>query len=407
MSKLLVNAFNIKPKNINQIKDYDIFSDKEELDELKTTILEEILDNNNQIISKELISTKLDMITKNMNLSSIERNYLYNLIDNEVNGYGPLTEIINDASVKSILVNKPNEIYIETSEGFIKDDSISFINDDHILKTVKRLATLTNNEVNFDKPVINFNLNQNKFQVMLSPVVDGISLIIKKANHSISTLEDLVRIGTLTPYMARYLEAAVLSKLNILICGHNYTGKTNLLECLINVVLENKRIYVINSDEEITLEKANFVKLIPNDYVNVYKLVKNEIRDYTVISRIDSDNILDSLVLMNNSCGVLTTMNTKFDSIKTIKNNIKLVNSKLDDNVIDELLSESIDLVVYLKQTEDKSRKVVRISEYTNDGLKDIFTYKDNEFELLKYKPYTYEIIKNNGIDLSDMFGGN
>ena len=120
MSKLL-SEFNVHLGNsYYEMNDYNVFKDKDLLDEFRFRILESISDNNGtgKIETEEILKT-IDDVTYGYELSKDERNYLYTLIDNEVNGNGPLTELLNDPLVTEIMVNSPNEVYIEI-DGVLK-----------------------------------------------------------------------------------------------------------------------------------------------------------------------------------------------------------------------------------------------------------------------------------------------
>ena len=115
-------------ENNNNIVDYDVFSNKDLLDSLRTKIVENIIDLNlkNEDNITSFISKEIDKAVVGIELNSMERNYLYNLIENEINGYGPLTELLKDENITEIMVNSPSEIYIELDGNLIKDESVSF-----------------------------------------------------------------------------------------------------------------------------------------------------------------------------------------------------------------------------------------------------------------------------------------
>ena len=101
-------------ENNNNVVDYDVFSNKDLLDSLRTKIVENIIDLNlkNEDNITSFISREIDKAVVGIELTSMERNYLYNLIENEINGYGPLTELLKDENITEIMVNSPSEIYI-------------------------------------------------------------------------------------------------------------------------------------------------------------------------------------------------------------------------------------------------------------------------------------------------------
>ena len=143
MKKTLKEVFDLKEENNNliDIPDYEVFSDKALLDTLRNKIVQSAIDNNipNNKNLNTYINEEIDKTLEGYDLSSLERNHIFNLIENEINGYGPLTELLDDPNITEIMVNGPSEIYIELDGKIIKDDTVSFINEEHILRTIQRM----------------------------------------------------------------------------------------------------------------------------------------------------------------------------------------------------------------------------------------------------------------------------
>ena len=119
-NKELLKAFNVKSQILSSTKDYNAFKDKDLLDKFRSDILEDLSDKGfiDEVITKDLINSEIDEVTYGYNLSREERNYLFNLIDGEVNGYGPITELLEDENITEIMVNSANEIFIEIDGKF-------------------------------------------------------------------------------------------------------------------------------------------------------------------------------------------------------------------------------------------------------------------------------------------------
>ena len=129
----LLEEFEITPKynKTLNIKDYDIFPDKNLLDKLRNKIIQNLIDNKieEDTTLETYINNEIDTTLEGYDLNVTERNHIFNLIQNEINGYGPITELLDDDSITEIMVNGPDEIYVEIDGKIIKDDTISFIND--------------------------------------------------------------------------------------------------------------------------------------------------------------------------------------------------------------------------------------------------------------------------------------
>ena len=258
-------------ENNNNIVDYDVFSNKDLLDSLRTKIVENIIDLNlkNEDNITSFISKEIDKAVVGIELTSMERNYLYNLIENEINGYGPLTELLKDENITEIMVNSPSEIYIELDGNLIKDESVSFINDEHIIRTIQKLIEPMGRTIDSSSPMVDSRLKDgSRINAVIPPLATkGPVITIRKFKASISSADELIRLGTITPDMATFLEACVKSKLNILVCGGTGSGKTTIFNLLC-------KMYDIDKGE------------ILIDDVNINELDKDTIRgNITVISQ--------------------------------------------------------------------------------------------------------------------------
>ena len=156
MKNNLLETFNITKANKKQIlTDYEIFPDKKLLDDLRNRIIENIIDKQKEEkITTEIINQEIESMTGGYDLTNLEKSHLYNLVDNEINGFGPLTEVLNDDNISEIMVNGSNEVYIEIDGKIIKDESVSFINDEHILRTLKRLIQPTGKTIDITNPIV-------------------------------------------------------------------------------------------------------------------------------------------------------------------------------------------------------------------------------------------------------------
>ena len=124
----LLDAFEVnkEKRSIIPVSDYEIFEDKELLDELRTKIIENLIDTEipTDASLNEYINAEIDRSIEGYDLTNLERSHIYNLIDNEINGYGPLTELLKDNNITEIMVNGPSEIFIEIDGQLIKDESV-------------------------------------------------------------------------------------------------------------------------------------------------------------------------------------------------------------------------------------------------------------------------------------------
>ena len=233
MKKSLTEVFSLNERSstpkLNIVPDYNIFSDKILLDNLRSKIIQNIIDNNipDDRYLKQYINDEIDNALVGYDLSNLERNHIYNLIENEINGFGPITELLDDPNITEIMVNAPDEIYIEIDGKVIKDETVSFINDEHIIRTIQRMIQPLGRTIDTSNPMVDSRLaDGSRINAIIPPLaLNGPVITIRKFRPNLSTIDDLIRNGTLTPYMARFLEACVLGKLNILVAGGTGSGK--------------------------------------------------------------------------------------------------------------------------------------------------------------------------------------
>ena len=151
---------NDKEKVYQNVADYDAFPNKILLDELRIKIIQNLIDHKleDDETLKDYIYKQISESIEGYELSNIERNYLYNLTMNEISSYGPLTDLMNDDDITEIMVNNTNEVYVEINGKLIKDETVSFINDDHIIRTIEQLIRPIGKIIDKEHPIIDARL---------------------------------------------------------------------------------------------------------------------------------------------------------------------------------------------------------------------------------------------------------
>lgn len=440
MSKTsLMDAFNIERKapKISSVSDYEIFQDKKLLDTLRTTIVENLIDKEipEDKILNDFINEEIESVIEGYDLSNLERSHLFNLIENEINGYGPLTELLEDKNITEIMVNSPHEIYIEIDGQIIKDESVSFINDEHIIRTIQRLIEPLGRTIDAANPMVDSRLlDGSRINAVIPPLsTKGPVITIRKFKETMTSIEDFIRIGTLTPYMARFLEAAVKGKLNIIVCGGTGSGKTTLLNILSGFISPQERIITIEDAAELHLRQEHVISLetrVTNydsdDEITIRDLVKNSLRmrpDRIIVGEVRGKEAFDMLQAMNTGHdGSLTTLhaNGAMDALNRLETMVLMSGLDIPIKAIREYITSAIDLVVNIERMNDGKRKITSISEIEgleedHIKLKEIFKFNqkgltesgevDGEFILYKTIPKVYKKLLSRGInDLEDIF---
>lgn len=439
MSKSLTEIFNFQNKNIKEtpLTDYDIFPDKKLLDELRKKIIEHLIDKEvpEGKDMEDFINENIDECLEGYDLSNIERSHIYNLIDDEINGLGPISELLTDNNISEIMVNGPKDVYVEIDGKLVKDNSVSFINDDHIIRTIQRLIGPLGRTIDSSNPMVDSRLaDGSRINAVIPPLsVNGPVITIRKFKRNMTSIDDLLRVGTLTAEMATFLEASVQGKLNIIVCGGTGSGKTTLLNILSSFIGNNERIITIEDAAELKLEQEHVISLETrtenynnNSAITIRDLVINALRmrpDRIIVGECRGKEAFDMLQAMNTGHdGSLTTLhaNGVVDALNRLETMVLMSGMDIPINAIREYIENAIDLVINIERMHDGKRKITNISEvvgFDNDMIKlnPIFEFvqkgltdkgeENGEYIKTKKEPCVYKVLTSRGITkINNMF---
>jgi pilus assembly protein CpaF len=302
------------------------------------------------------------------------------------------------------------------------------------MRTIDRLLEQDGKNVTSNNSMVDARLNDgSRINVVIPPLVKNPTITIRKFRRNITDMETLIGDGALTPYMARFLEASVKAKLNILVSGSTGAGKTSLLNILSNFISDEERIVTIEEVRELNLKQQHLVSLETKSAnfdgkgeVTVKDLVYNSLKmrpDRIIIGELLGGEAFYYLQALNTGHdGALTTLhaNNPKEALSRLETMALLSGVNISMDALREYISNALDLVVNISRMKDGKRKITSISEVVGfkDGeivLKEIFDFKVDktnkngdvlgEFTLEKYKPLVLNKIKAAGInDLDDMF---
>ena len=436
----LLDEFNIKKKEVkadDNINDYEIFADKKKLDQLRSKIVENLINGKipENVSLEQYVNDEIDETLSDYNLGSLERNHIFSLIQNEINGYGPLTDLLNNDTVTEIMVNGIDDIYVEVDGKLVKDESVSFINDNHIVRTIQRIVQPLGRTIDAVNPMVDARLpDGSRLNAVIPPLsLKGPVVTIRKFSKRMDSIDDLLRMGSLTAHMALFLQACVQAKLNIIISGGTGTGKTTLLNILSGFIDEEERIITIEDAAELRLHQAHVISLETRmvNYegegeITVRDLVRNSLRmrpDRIIVGEVRGKEAFDMLQAMNTGHeGSITTLhaNSPEDAINRLETMMLMNDMELPVSAIRNYIEKAINIVIQIDRLSDGKRKVTSISEVIgikNERIemKEIFSFKENglseqgnvrgEFVVYKYTPKVYDRMKRKGIILDNIFG--
>ena len=381
-SKNFIDEFNMSVNHDLMIdkSDYERFKNKELLDLLRSKIIQNLIDDNinSQSDIESFIREEIDNTLEGYDLSIEQRSYIYNLIDNEVNGYGPITELLRDKSITEIMVNGKDEIYIEIDGKVVKDDSVSFINDSHIIRTIQRLIQPLGRTIDTSSPMVDARLNDgSRLNAVIPPLsLKGPVLTIRKFKPDLANIDDFLRSGALTNDMALFLQACVKAKMNIIVCGGTGGGKTTLLNVLSSFINDDERIITIEDAAELKLHQNHVISLETRltNYdgqgeVTIRDLVINSLRmrpDRIIVGEVRGKEAFDMLQAMNTGhSGSLTTMhaNGPADALNRLETLVLMAGMEIPVAAIREYIVNAINIVVNISRLSDGKRKITSISE--------------------------------------------
>ncbi len=355
-----------------------------DLDKLKgyliTTLTQELENNPPPIKHRQQAAYKIleDVYQRtNLNLAPTLRTQLFRDVLDDLLGYGPIQSLLDEESVTEVMVNGPDDVYVERNGKLVKTN-ITFKNDNHILQVIDRIILPLGRRVDEDNPTVDARLpDGSRVNAVIPPVaIDGPSITIRKFSKEKLTIQQLIEFGSITQDMAEFLKGCVVSRLNIVISGGTGSGKTTLLNILSSFIPSDERIVTIEDAAELQLHQDHVVRMEtkpPNvegvGAVYIRDLVRNSLRmrpDRIIVGEVRGGESLDMLQAMNTGHdGSLTTAhaNTPRDALSRLETMAMMSGLDMPLKVIREQIASAVDLIVQQSRLKDGSRKVTFITE--------------------------------------------
>ncbi|NLW45460.1 MAG: CpaF family protein [Syntrophomonadaceae bacterium] len=328
-------------------------------------------------------------------LSRMERESIISQVTDEILGYGPISPYLAQDDISEIMINGPHQVYVEKN-GKLMLTPTRFRDDRHVLHVVDKIISPLGRRLDESMPMVDARLpDGSRVNAIIPPLaLNGPVVTIRKFSSVPLTIEDLIRFGTLTPAMARLLEACVKGRLNIVVSGGTGAGKTSTLNVLSSFLPNHERIITIEDAAELKLNQEHVVSMEtrpPNiegkGEITIRDLVRNALRmrpDRIVVGEVRGGEALDMLQAMNTGHdGSLTTAhaNSPRDMISRLETMVLMAGMDLPVRAIREQISSAIDLIVHQNRLRDGSRKITHITEVLGmEGdvvvLQDIFIYE-------------------------------
>ncbi|MBQ7540841.1 MAG: CpaF family protein [Clostridia bacterium] len=364
-------------------------------------------------------------------IARIDRAQVATELFNDIMGYGPIEELIQNPKYSEIMVNGPDHIYIE-EKGKLKLTGLKFRDEEHLMNVIDRIVSQVGRHVDEASPMVDARLlDGSRVNAIIPPLsLVGPVLTIRKFGKKPITAAQLLQFGSLNPKMLQFLEACVKGKLNIVVAGGTGSGKTTLLNVLSSYIPDDERIVTIEDAAEVQLHQEHVITLEARPAnlegkgaITIRALVKNALRmrpDRIIVGEVRSEETLDMLQAMNTGHdGSLTTThaNSPRDTLSRLETMVLMSGMELPLRAIRDQVASAIDLIVQQSRLRDGSRKITSITEVVGmEGdivsMQDIFVYETDgsvdaegkfigKFKATGVRPKALEKIRGNGVSVN------
>ena len=363
------------------------------LDNLNLAALENATENDLRSEIQAIASEYLQ--EQSIVLNREDRQTLNQELYDEVTGLGPLETLLKDETVNDILVNGPQQIFVERS-GKLELTDITFKDEKHLLRIIDKIVSAVGRRVDESNPYVDARLKDgSRFNAMVPPVaVDGSLVSIRKFKKDKLGIDDLVEFGAFTEEMAAYLQAAVATRLNVIVSGGTGSGKTTTLNALSSFIDNAERILTIEDTAELQLQQTHVGRMEsrpPNvegkGEVSPRDCLKNALRmrpDRIIVGETRGEEVIDMLQAMNTGHdGSMTTIhaNSARDGVSRLENMIAMAGIEMPLKAVRSQISSAVNLIVQASRLQDGSRRMTSITEITGmEGdvisMQEIFRYQ-------------------------------
>jgi pilus assembly protein CpaF len=373
------------------------------------------------IISEVLTELKI-------NLNRREQFALEKVLVDELLGLGPLEELLADPAISDIMVNGPDQTYVER-KGKLEIASIQFRDEEHLFQIAQRIVNKVGRRIDQTTPLCDARLQDgSRVNVIIPPLsLRGTAISIRKFSEKPITLDMMKGFGSMSEKMATVLKIAGASRMNVVISGGTGSGKTTMLNALSKMIDPGERVITIEDAAELRLQQPHWLPLETRPAnlegqgaISIRDLVINALRmrpDRIILGEIRGQECFDLLAAMNTGHdGSMATLhsNSPRECLARMENMVMMSDIKIPKEAISRQIADSVDLIVQVKRLRDGSRRTTNITEVigmegdvivTQELFK--FEYLDEtaegkilgEYRSMGLRPYTLDKAKQYGFD--------
>ncbi len=324
-----------------------------------------------------VIDEVIDERNHDVHMPVYERIGIHKQIFDSLRGFGIISELLLDDEITEIMVNNPEDIFVE-KRGVISKITDSFFSNEQLEDVIQQIAALANKRVNQANPIVDTRLaDGSRVNIVLNPIsIEGSAITIRKFPKDSITMKRLVEMGSLTGQAADFLKNLVESGYNIIVSGGTGTGKTTFLNALSDFIPTRERIVTIEDSAELRLHNVeNIIRMEVRQQnvegkngVSIRELIRTSLRmrpDRIIVGEVRGEEAIDMLQAMNTGHeGSLSTIhaNSAADMISRL-GVMCLMGANMPLEAIMGQISSAVDIIVHLGRFRDGSRGVIEICE--------------------------------------------
>ncbi|MFM0349845.1 CpaF family protein [Paraburkholderia sp. RL17-347-BIC-D] len=332
---------------------------------------------------------------EHLNITISEQGQIVGELLNDMFGLGPIEPLLADETITDVLVNGPDQVYVER-HGRLELTPFKFRDNAHVINVAQRIAAGVGRRVDESSPMVDARLaDGSRVNVVLPPLaIHGATISIRKFSKRNITLHRMAQQGNMSQQMANLLKLASTCRLNIIVSGGTGSGKTTLLNALSHFIGLGERTITIEDAAELQLVQPHVVSLETRPEnaeglggVAQRDLVRNALRmrpDRIILGETRGPEAFDVLQAMNTGHdGSMTTIhaNTPRDGITRLESMVMMANGNLPLLSIRRQIASAVHLIVQIERMRDGMRRVTRITELVGmEGdviiTQDLFTFR-------------------------------
>lgn len=326
---------------------------------------------------REVISDVIAEKSHEKYLTLTEKKEIMSGVFNSMRGLDVLQPLVDDPSVTEIMINGPDDVFIE-QDGKLFKKNVSFGSNEKLENVIQNIVAKVNRTVNESTPIVDARLQDgSRVNVVLPPIaLNGPTVTIRKFPENPMTVEQLIKYKSITPEVAEFLERCVKAKYNIFISGGTGSGKTTFLNAMSNFIPHDERVITIEDSAELQIRGVdNLVRLETRNAnmegkgeITIRDLIKSSLRmrpERIVVGEVRGAEALDMLQAMNTGHdGSLSTghANSTKDMLSRLETMV-LTGAQIPLEAIRQQIASAVDIIIQLSRLRDKSRRTMEITE--------------------------------------------